>query len=542
MTVAIELNTPLADALTTAIQPQLEQHGWASGGPDDAALAEYIIMMVTNNKSQDEVARELSADLLGLESDDPGVHDFCNWLFATIAQMSAQFNVPVAQGDVATGGAQGDVAVADRDQDMDMTPTESSTELNAYVATNRPPTTAGTTILTSSRPTGPKAMRNGDTRGRGKRIMGQINRAMDRTHESALHRVRGGGNERISRTPPTGPRMGAGRQPRGAINNNRAASIQHGLANMNGMPAPGMHGAMGAGLGNMNGGMGAMNAWGPMMPGQQQTPDVMSVLQQQQAVLDMMQQQLLNQTGNNGRFNGQGRGRPLSERTQRGNFRGGRGGHHYQNGHNAHQSNTTRSDSAPPQGEDADMGDGKGEATNPEEIVCRYNLKCTNRECKWAHQSPAAPPGVTMDLKDVCSFGAACKNFKCVGRHPSPATKAAHQSEQDCKFWPNCQNARCPFRHPSKPPCRNGGDCKTPGCDFYHSTVMCKFNPCTNRYCTFKHEDGQRGAFADKVWTADGASSNTHVSERKFADEKATEEQVLPGDDAMEGTETDVVG
>lgn len=376
-------------------------------------------------------------------------------------------------------------------------------------------------------------MRNGvDTRARGKRMMGQINRAMDRTHEGVLHRVRGAsGNERINthtRGPPTGPRMGAGRLPRGP--NARAASIQHGLANMGGIPAPGM-----------NGGMGPMNTWG-MMPNQSQQPDVMALLQEQSAILtSLMQQQMMSQNGTNGRFNGQGRGgRPLMERSQRGNFRG-RGGHH-QNGPNAQSSDAAAKDSANPHGEDTDMGGLKREAASPEETICRFNLNCTNKDCKFAHQSPAAPPGVTMDVKDVCTFGAACKNFKCVGRHPSPATRAAHQGEQDCKFWPNCQNPRCPFKHPSKPPCRNGGDCKTPGCEFYHTTVMCKFKPCTNRYCTFKHDDNQRGTFADKVWTPDGA--NQHVSERKFADDKVVEEEVIPGggDDAMGGTEqTNVV-
>ncbi|KAF3762360.1 hypothetical protein M406DRAFT_294036 [Cryphonectria parasitica EP155] len=519
MTVVIELNTPLADALNAAIQPKLEECGWATGGADDAALTEYIILMLVNGKTQDEVAQELSADLLGLDPNDAGLRDFCNWLFTTIDTLSAQYGVSTVQGGsgATAEGAQADPAAADGDQDMDMTPTDGPAELNA--------------------PTGPKAMRNGtDTRGRGKRIMGQINRAMDRTHESVLHRVRGAsGTERInthSRTPPTGPRMGAGRQPRGA--NSRTASIQHGLANMNNMPSPGMNGA----------GMGTMQAWGGMMPGHQQAPDVMSVLQQQQHLLNQMQQQmqqqLMAQSGQpNGGFNNGrgGRGRSLMERTQRGGNSRGRGGHH-QNGNHA-QSAEQKDAAAGPQGEDAEMGGTTArEPANPEDSICRFNLRCTNKDCKFAHQSPAAPPGATVDVKDVCSFGAACKNFKCVARHPSPAARTAHQSEQDCKFWPNCQNARCPFKHPSKPPCRNGGDCKTPGCEFYHTTVMCKYKPCTNRYCTFKHEEGQRGAFPDKVWTAEGGAGQ-HVSERKFADGNVVEEEVIPGagDDAMGGTD-----
>ncbi|CAN8099466.1 unnamed protein product [Discula destructiva] len=525
MTVAIELNTPLADALNAAIQPKLHEYGWATGGADDAALSEYIILMLVNNKTQQEVGQELSTDLLGLDPNDPGLRDFCDWLFATVNSLGAQFAPLNAQNgaalDAAPDAAQGTL---DTDHDMEMASTDGPTEINA--------------------PTGPKAMRNGSDRGgRGQRIMGQINRAMDRTHDSVLHRTRGnGGINTHSRAPPTGPRAGNGRLSRGG--QNRAASIQHGLVNMN-LPPSGMGGAMGAGMngsmnGGMNGGMGAMPQWG-MMPGQPPQNSVMDLLQQQQNMLQMLQQQVMAQNGNGGRSGGQqGRGRgSLMDRSNRGNGRG-RGGHHNQNGHQAQPSETTAKES---RGEDTDMA-GR-EPPNPEDTVCRFNLSCANNACKFAHQSPAAPPGVTIDVSDVCSFGVACKNFKCTGRHPSPATKVVHQSEQDCKFYPHCQNPRCTFRHPSKPPCRNGADCKTEGCEFFHTTVMCKFKPCTNRYCTFKHEEGQRGSFPDKVWTADGSGSQ-HPSERKFADLSAEEEQVLPGsggDDAMGGTgQTTVAG
>lgn len=132
MTVAIELNTPLADALNSAIQPKLEEHGWATGGADDAALSEYIILMLVNNKTHDEVAQELSTDLLGLDPNDQGLRDFCSWLFATVDSLSAQASVSQAQSDVATDAPQG---APDADQDMDMTTTDGPTELNAYAST-----------------------------------------------------------------------------------------------------------------------------------------------------------------------------------------------------------------------------------------------------------------------------------------------------------------------------------------------------------------------------------------------------------------------
>lgn len=168
----------------------------------------------------------------------------------------------------------------------------------------------------------------------------------------------------------------------------------------------------------------------------------------------------------------------------------------------------------------------KPEGAPSADDTCKYNLACTNKDCTFAHQSPAAPPGTVVDLSDICSFGAACKNRKCTGRHPSPAQKSAHQVEQDCKFFPNCTNARCPFKHPSMPPCRNGADCTVEGCKFTHVKTMCRFNPCLNPTCLYRHEEGQRGKFSDKVWVA---GEKQHVSERKFVDEEGSEELIVPG-------------
>lgn len=164
------------------------------------------------------------------------------------------------------------------------------------------------------------------------------------------------------------------------------------------------------------------------------------------------------------------------------------------------------------------------------DTTCKFNLSCTNRDCKFAHQSPAAPPGTAIDVTDSCAFGAACKNRKCTARHPSPAQKTAHNAEQDCKFFPNCTNPRCPFRHPSMPLCRNGAECTDEGCKFTHVKTMCKFNPCLNPQCAFKHEEGQKkGKFEDKVWVAGEHKAGQHVSERKFVDESnQVEELIIP--------------
>lgn len=128
MSVEIGLGTPLADALNAAIQPKLLEVGWGTGGSDDSALAEYIILMLVNGKTQDQIAAELSGDLLNLSPDDPVVHDFSKWLFEQIHILSAQNGQ--GNGGDAGGFSHGDATGGDMDTDMG---SQDLSELNAYV-------------------------------------------------------------------------------------------------------------------------------------------------------------------------------------------------------------------------------------------------------------------------------------------------------------------------------------------------------------------------------------------------------------------------
>jgi hypothetical protein len=79
------------------------------------------------------------------------------------------------------------------------------------------------------------------------------------------------------------------------------------------------------------------------------------------------------------------------------------------------------------------------------------------------------------------------------------------------------------------PLCRNGADCSVEGCKFTHFQTACKFNPCLNPTCPYKHAEGQKGKFGDKVWTSPEAGDKAHVSDRKFVeDENAPEELIKP--------------
>ncbi|OAA54746.1 hypothetical protein SPI_08617 [Niveomyces insectorum RCEF 264] len=547
MPVEVAMNTPLADALQNEIQPKLVEYGWAPSDASDATMAEYLILMIVNGKTEEDIASELSSELLNLGPEDNSAREFSKWLFETIEAQNAKFNAPSKPPASASEN--------DGDHDMEM-------DLSS----------AADNVGDISAPTGPRAMRNGPgfRGGREKRVMGQINRAMDRSNDAVLHRIRGqgGGADRINThargSALQGPRMGgvggfgAGRQhhqpPQRNMNGRAAAGFNHALA------AAGMAG------GPPPGGMPWMGPTGSpqMQPGPM---DVYAMLEQQSRMMQQMQEQMQQQqqqlmTNRRGGFNAHSRGRPLADRIQHPhqthkNFRNGQHNqeqHGVNGGGDAQSRNGSRAgDAAASTGDDNDVDMGAGTAhreaaaaaADPSETMCKFNLSCANKDCKFAHQSPAAPPGITVDVHDVCTYGAACKNKKCVARHPSPATRVAHQSEQDCKFYPNCTNPHCVFRHPAMPPCRNGGDCAVPNCKFAHSKTMCKFHPCTNRYCTFKHEEGQRGIFPDKVWTADGGSSSNgsrpHISERKFVDESAPEETILPDadhqDTAGEGAE-----
>lgn len=128
MPVEISLNTPLAEALNAVIQPKLVEVGWGTGGADDSALAEYIILMLVNGKTQDQIASELSGDLLGLGSDDPSTREFSQWLFEQIDALSGQSN-----GGSNAGPSANQDGTTEGEMDTDMNAGDVS-ELNAYVA------------------------------------------------------------------------------------------------------------------------------------------------------------------------------------------------------------------------------------------------------------------------------------------------------------------------------------------------------------------------------------------------------------------------
>ena len=298
----------------------------------------------------------------------------------------------------------------------------------------------------------------------------------------------------------------------------------------------------------------------PMMPGAGQDGQFNPISpQQQMQFMAMMEEQarMLAQfmpnmvpPGMNGQppqQNGQN-GRSMFDRVERGrggmNIRGRGRGANSQNG-SRKPSEVTEGEAQTPTDTAMDtesIAAGSADPKDPTSTKCYFGLRCLNKECQYAHQSPSAPPGTEIDMSQNCSFGAACKNTACKARHPSPALITAHKAEQECKFFPNCSNPNCPFKHPTMPLCTFGASCTNKDCKFTHLKTKCKFNPCTNARCPFTHDPGQNRNQASYSWTKDQAfqqqpedeaEGQDHVSNRRFVNE-GEEEFIKPDGEEQE--------
>ncbi|KAL8907046.1 MAG: hypothetical protein Q9207_001658 [Kuettlingeria erythrocarpa] len=551
MSIEVSLNTPLADALSNVVQPKLTEIGWNTGGLDDSALGEYIILMLVNGKTQDQIAAELSNDLLSLGPEDTGATDFATWLFEQVHTLNAQIQGSSApqEQQLSQGQVNGDGQMRDDNGQL-----EASSGHDADMGEAMDDVQNGSMYVLSEckwflwvltifiRPTGPKSMRSGSKTGN-KRLMGQLSKAMDRSGDAVLHRVRPQqGTERINmhnRQPPKGPRSEQNRTQRVPPNLRPTGGLNGGMTN-GGMATPLMNASP-----QQQMALFAMLEEQARMMSQIFTP-------QQQTFLQNVPQPAINPNFRPGvQGQNQQSGRSLFERVGP--------PHQRQNGNlnKRQQYNKTNSQAQNQElagaGANATQGSSNGDMTSSMEVessqksqseqssttICKFNLKCTKPDCPYAHQSPAAPAGITLDLSNDCSFGARCQNRKCVMRHPSPSQNPAHSTVDNCRFFPNCTNPTCPFKHPiTTPVCRFGENCTREGCKFKHVSITCKFNPCLNHECPYKHTENQKGGnFRDKVWKADGGQEREHVSERKFVDDNMAEELVVPENNQAHSSE-----
>ncbi|EDN10121.1 conserved hypothetical protein [Histoplasma mississippiense (nom. inval.)] len=459
MSVSIKLGTPLAEALNEAVQPKLVDVGWSTGGGDDSALAEYVILMLVNGKTQDQIATELANDLLSLGPEDTEAADFAKWLFEKVHELNNKIN--------------GVSAETEQQKQSQVIPSISEQQSSSSLP-------AGTGDFRDSEMSGDVT-----NEGQDGNIMTQFYTVYAATKVQ---------NE--STAIPEIPR-----KVREHFRGETDVCFQGGYPDQ----------------------------W------------MMAMLEEQARMMAQiipgMVPPAINPAFQNGPPPGQ-QGRSLFDRAEINPHRNQHlGPQEHTNGHSSKfhtpsanaDVDMNTSHNAPDSSMDVDAAHETQSAEPGPHTVCRFNLKCTRKDCPYAHQSPAAPEGMVVDVNDECPFGAACKNRKCAARHPSPAQKIEHQSEELCRFFPHCTNPNCTFKHPSMPMCRNGADCTVPSCKYTHLQIPCKFKPCLNRMCPFKHAEGQRGVFADKVWRAGDEEKKEHVSERRFVtDEDGQEELIKP--------------
>lgn len=111
-------DTPAAQALSNAVHAKLVEEGWTQD--DDTSLAEYIVLMLANGKTQDQIASELAGELL---QDATGTTEFAQWLFQQVDRMqeaSQQPEKPVTQDQSSSDQVQAENPIPAA-YEMDMT-------------------------------------------------------------------------------------------------------------------------------------------------------------------------------------------------------------------------------------------------------------------------------------------------------------------------------------------------------------------------------------------------------------------------------------
>ena len=88
----ITQDSPLAAAVASTIQPKLVEMGWSTDDGQESALIEYIVLMLVNGKTQEQLATELSNDFLGLDEGDTQALEFSRWLFGQVEILNQQLN------------------------------------------------------------------------------------------------------------------------------------------------------------------------------------------------------------------------------------------------------------------------------------------------------------------------------------------------------------------------------------------------------------------------------------------------------------------
>ncbi|KAI8973965.1 hypothetical protein BD414DRAFT_468531 [Trametes punicea] len=528
MAFGLTIGTERATALQNAIQDELIKRGFS---PDaDPVMAEYITIMIINNKTPAQISSELE-DLIGPDFDT----SFVDWLFAEAAKGAPESEAPAPAepstsnqlphrelppqppADAQRKPPSGPRAAAPLyQQAISQAIPSTSPSAQKRTVSARSPSPAGPPHKTrrTDLPTGPRAMfRDGHGGHR------------DGNSRSLLDRVG------PARHGPLFPHDDV----QARIDSITSGSPDPSMMMMNGgFPMPGMPGMD----------MGAMGMANPLML-QELMMNQMAMMSQIAGAMGILPQaQFMNgafpmqpgMSGDVGAFggmqgavpqggpDGRGRGRGRGGATRGGGR--GRGGHV---GHHAAEQPASNGAPAPAAAQPAAVapvpvaapapvvaaptpitpststGTTRSGFVPPERpqspTLCKFGLKCTNPLCRYSHPSPVATPesGVVLS-NDPCEKGKDCKDPDCVKGHVSPAVLNPNAEIPKPSTSVAPAPAPAPAAQQNAIPCRYGTACTRPGCPFAHPPRQsashfaqpCRFGAaCTRATCPFQHPEGR---------------------------------------------------
>ncbi|KIK67503.1 hypothetical protein GYMLUDRAFT_82004 [Collybiopsis luxurians FD-317 M1] len=502
MAFGLTIGTDRATALQQAIQNELMTRGYSTEA--DPVMAEYITIMIINNKTPAQITSELE-DLIGSDFDS----SFTTWLFNEAAKGLAEADAPIAESP----------STEPSERPPEPTPSRPTNDTSRR-SSNAPRTGVYQQALSQALPSSSSSQkRPASGRSPSPNHPNKMRRTDVPTGPRAMQREGpSGGNprsllDRVGGPAPSGPDDIQARIDNITNNGDPNMMMAGGFPGMNGMDMNAM-----AGMANpmmmqelMMNQMALMAHFtGIMNPGQFGGGFPMQGVPQDMGMIP----QNTGSNGFNGPPNGSGRGRG-----------GGRGGRGMGRGRGGPPSSSVSgkieevpaepsASSVPPVAAPAPMlapanpvpapvaaSPSAATATRPAYAVperpqsptlCKFGLKCTNAHCRWSHPSPVATveSGVVLS-NDPCENGKDCKDKDCIRSHVSPAVL----KPQDSFAAPSTPHP--PSFTPSNPvPCRFGAACTRPNCTFAHpprpSNLQCRFGAaCTRATCQFQHPAGR---------------------------------------------------
>ncbi|CAO1630801.1 unnamed protein product [Jaminaea pallidilutea] len=463
----IDVNGPSSATLQTSIQNALASRGWSTA--DDPVMAEYVLVMLANSKTREQIDSELS-DLVGGDYDAA----FTDWLWGEARRImeggAAESSSSSAPAEPSAGS---DSAMKGGAEDADLSAREGDRDEMARDARSRSPLARDLSARRSASPPARGARRGDHWEPRQRRSP----RRYEETQNDQRRQPRelfGGASDRQ-------------RSQRGDRRQGGLAMDDPSLGN--GGPAP-------------------------TEPRQMRIRGVAphenrSFAQSMQAATNQQQQQHASQAPRelfqNGAGGGRGAGTSLLARAGVPDPRAAvftpYGGGETVGSTTGDSSSSLFARMDPMIPNNAPPADAAQEAatttssgsfpTQPSQTsLCRYSLSCTNPLCNYSHASPAAAlarrggPGSGADVSDPiltsdrpCRFGVDCTNKECGFSHVSPAVAFVRMKQGGAAAVAASTatgTASAPggtfanSNGPSSTPCRFAQACTNPSCPYAH--------------------------------------------------------------------------